>query len=369
MHRIVLIALGLIAMAQPAAAESGWQCLPGIATPVQFANGDVQCAARDGRNCLWGECPSTNAAATPWVAPPKLKPLACGADHKAKYGFDGYSKADHWCHQACTAMGNCPGMIPPAVAGGADNAQCGAWMEQYHLSPYASWGSTPGKVQKIWDASDCNHKVCQYMADKYGVVPGSNWGSLPGNLQQVWSRPQVDCDHHVAVAPSAGPRTAPTVDMSRDDALAFLLVGEGLASLAVDGAHYLPIRVDMLKSLKPERRADVAKGLCDMVKRVANSELFNSLYGQRVEPNEGQPAKKGASAGLRAALNKQLTTLLAQTDGVQYDAPTKVEGDRVYFADEVNENRAPEWKMCFRAGKEVCEEARAFARKWLTELK
>jgi hypothetical protein len=75
--------------------------------------------------------------------------------------------------------------------------QCGAWMEQYSLAPYRSWGSTPGDVQPIWAASDCNHQVCRYMMERYRVIPYQSWGSLPPHLQRVWETPEVDCNHHV----------------------------------------------------------------------------------------------------------------------------------------------------------------------------
>jgi hypothetical protein len=74
--------------------------------------------------------------------------------------------------------------------------QCFEWMEQYSLAPYRSWGSTPADVQRVWDASDCNHKICQVMRSRFGVVPYHSWGSLPPRLQQVWDTPQVDCNHH-----------------------------------------------------------------------------------------------------------------------------------------------------------------------------
>jgi hypothetical protein len=38
------------------------------------------------------------------------------------------------------------------------------------------------------------------------------------------------------------------------------------------------------------------------------------------------------------------------------------------FANEDYEGKPAEWKICFRAGKEATEAARAFARSWLTEL-
>jgi hypothetical protein len=44
-----------------------------------------------------------------------MNPLICGADHASKYGFDGYSKADHWCAQACPQVPGC-GRAPAGPA-------------------------------------------------------------------------------------------------------------------------------------------------------------------------------------------------------------------------------------------------------------
>ena len=93
--------------------------------------------------------------------------------------------------------------VAPARAEVIVNAgQCFEWMEQYSLTPYRSWGSTPADVQRVWDASDCNHKICRYMRNRFGVVPYHSWGSLPSHLQQVWDNPQVDCNHHSESCPA-----------------------------------------------------------------------------------------------------------------------------------------------------------------------
>ena len=49
-----------------------------------------------------------------------------------------------------------------------------------------------------------------------------------------------------------------------------------------------------------------------------------------------------------------------ETDGVDYDAKTSDENGRRRFVASENEERGPEWKMCYRAGREACEAARAF---------
>jgi hypothetical protein len=77
-----------------------WKCEGGIHVPLRRnAAGDIECASTNGLNCLWqaskADCDMTIAQ-----LPADLKPLACGADHKAKYGGDGYSTPAHWCAKA-----------------------------------------------------------------------------------------------------------------------------------------------------------------------------------------------------------------------------------------------------------------------------
>lgn len=58
---------------------------------VRVANGDVECASDNGRDCLWG-VPATAVATRT-----DLVPLACGAHYQAVYGTDGYSESGSWC--------------------------------------------------------------------------------------------------------------------------------------------------------------------------------------------------------------------------------------------------------------------------------
>jgi hypothetical protein len=67
-------------------------------------------------------------------------------------------------------------------------------------------------------------------------------------------------------------------------------------------------------------------------------------------------------------LAKRLEAFLAATEDVDFDAKTQGEGIKRFVKDEY-EAKAPEWKMCYRAGKETTEAIRAFARDWLAELK
>ena len=72
--------------------------------------------------------------------------------------------------------------VPDAHA--VDSATCGALMGTYSIVPYSSWGRAPFAIQKTWDESDCNHRICEYMQQTFNVVPHLSWGSLPVHLQK-----------------------------------------------------------------------------------------------------------------------------------------------------------------------------------------
>ena len=82
--------------------------------------------------------------------------------------------------------------VPEAYA--VDASTCGALMGTYSIVPYKSWGTAPFPIQRTWDESDCNHKICEYMQRTFNVVPHLSWGSLPVHLQTVWDTPQVNCN-------------------------------------------------------------------------------------------------------------------------------------------------------------------------------
>lgn len=71
----------------------------------------------------------------------------------------------------------------------------------------------------------------------------------------------------------------------------------------------------------------------------------------------------------KVALRKSLTTFLKETSGVDYAAETREATRTRRFARPEYEAKPRSWKMCYRAGREACEAARAFASGWLAELK
>jgi hypothetical protein len=65
------------------------------------------------------------------------------------------------------------------------------------------------------------------------------------------------------------------------------------------------------------------------------------------------------------AIKKALQTALKETDSVDFDAKLQSRD----FVNPEYRNRDSDWKMAYRAGRGPTEAARAFAQKWLAELK
>jgi hypothetical protein len=68
-------------------------------------------------------------------------------------------------------------------------------------------------------------------------------------------------------------------------------------------------------------------------------------------------------------IKKRLQKMLDLTEDVDFNAELKIVGNRKKFVKAEYEAKRPEWKMAFRAGKEVTELTRAFAKEWLNEIK
>jgi hypothetical protein len=65
----------------------------------------------------------------------------------------------------------------------------------------------------------------------------------------------------------------------------------------------------------------------------------------------------------------RLKTMLERTEGIDYSAQLVEKYGKKRFVNPKYEGKNTEWKQGFRAGKEVTEMAREFAKKWLGELK
>jgi hypothetical protein len=70
----------------------------------------------------------------------------------------------------------------------------------------------------------------------------------------------------------------------------------------------------------------------------------------------------------RELIQRRIREFLAVSAGVDFAAGLMPRGDKMVFVREDYELKPPEWKLCFRAGKEATAAARAFAATWLAEL-
>jgi hypothetical protein len=67
-------------------------------------------------------------------------------------------------------------------------------------------------------------------------------------------------------------------------------------------------------------------------------------------------------------IKARLVKFLAQTNGIDYKATLAERNGKQIFTNPVYEVKSSQWKMAFRAGKEVTETARTFAQQWIKEL-
>jgi hypothetical protein len=148
-----------------------------------------------------------------------------------------------------------------------------------------------------------------------------------------------------------------------------------------------------LRSLPPDQRAGAVRALGEFTRSYVTSPGFKSEYLKAWKANKphgfGLPsldakalAKKaldqsrGSVESAPAALDKdpdvtlrrRLQEFLDLTADVDYAAKTSGPHGTGTFVDESYEAKPTAWKMCYRAGREAGEAARAFATDWLAEL-
>lgn len=70
----------------------------------------------------------------------------------------------------------------------------------------------------------------------------------------------------------------------------------------------------------------------------------------------------------RALVAKRIRQFLEASADVDYGAELTARGNKKIFVKEAYEKKPAYWKLCFRAGREATEAARAFAQAWLGEL-
>jgi hypothetical protein len=149
--------------------------------------------------------------------------------------------------------------------------------------------------------------------------------------------------------------------------------------VAAQAAEFAATVAEMEKAmaqLPAEHQPEMRKAIDAMRSQRASApavpaELLAAAEQERVasETAEYQAALKRFPADPAVALRAQLERWLATTADVDFKAKTTArEGQRV-FVEPRYEAKPSEWKLAYRAGREVTEAARAFAKGWLAELK
>lgn len=95
--------------------------------------------------------------------------------------------------------------------------------------------------------------------------------------------------------------------------------------------------------------------------------------GRVAEQQEFEEATKrwqeSYPADPRGLIERRLQAFLDKCADVDFDAKLVANGSKMRFADDNLERKPPEWKLCFRAGREAVTAARTAATAWLAALK
>lgn len=141
----------------------------------------------------------------------------------------------------------------------------------------------------------------------------------------------------------------------------------------------------LFDQITPEQIATLEQGWTEMRQRFADmqsgerrKEIEGILKDQRAElVREHDEAMKKLEAAYpadpRALVAMRLRRFLDVTKDVAFgaqlvDTSSGNGAKKKVFADAALEAKPAEWKLCFRAGKPATDAARAFARKWLSDL-
>jgi hypothetical protein len=137
----------------------------------------------------------------------------------------------------------------------------------------------------------------------------------------------------------------------------------------------------LFDQITPEQRATLEEGWTDMRKQLDDmekGERRKQIEAMLKEQRDGLVSSREAAlkefektypADPRALVAMRLRHFLETTSDVNFSAQLVDKDKKKVFADATLEGKPAEWKMAFRAGKPATDAARAFAQKWLDDLK
>ncbi|MHA4842509.1 hypothetical protein ACX0G7_00035 [Flavitalea antarctica] len=132
----------------------------------------------------------------------------------------------------------------------------------------------------------------------------------------------------------------------------------------------------------PDMEKSARKSLLEFEKMIKDfekpdSELINILYQGKLAENKNNEDRyneslrsweKNFPADYRSKLRSYLEKYLSIASTVDFNAELTEKYNKKVFVKSAYESKDDEWKMIFRAGKEVYEVAKPFAEQWLKEL-
>jgi hypothetical protein len=123
-----------------------------------------------------------------------------------------------------------------------------------------------------------------------------------------------------------------------------------------DGIKQLTAQIEAMEK-DPAQRAQL-KEMLDVQRAQAKADQETAL----AEWNKRTPADP------KTLIADRIREFLETSADVDFSAVLVKKGTHMRFANEDYESKPNQWKLCFRAGKEAVEAARAFAEAWLAEL-
>lgn len=161
--------------------------------------------------------------------------------------------------------------------------------------------------------------------------------------------------------------------------------GEGLNRIESVNRQNLAKAEEGLKNAKPEERKHYEEQIAYWKKQLEpyedkksaqyaaqkkNAEGLYDLFSM-AHKNKLREFDEKYPADVNDFVKQRLEAFLTMTATVNFEAATKKDSNnkRIVFADPVYESKPYNWKFCYRLGKETIQEARAFAKEWLQELK
>jgi hypothetical protein len=147
------------------------------------------------------------------------------------------------------------------------------------------------------------------------------------------------------------------------------------------------------KAASPEMRAALVEQGLMWLKAYTQTPAFEQAYqAHRNDYKPEEPGTEGSAEDLQSAreyyneqlaqwkedypatgremVKRRLKEFLNESADVDFDAKLVRKGSKMRFANDTYESeKSGEWKVCYRAGRQPVEKARAFAKTWLAELK